>query len=97
MRKYFAIFTVLLIGAVCLADPSPSPSASAVVVGAAGQTLFQTIVAWIMAHQIVVGGFLAAALDFAFALVPSWKSNGVLHWLYLFFRKKAGLPDLPPA
>ncbi len=41
------------------------------------------VVAWILAHSVLVSGAVVALLDFAFALVPSWDSNGILHWVYL--------------
>lgn len=43
----------------------------------------QAIISWLMAHQSVLYGARVALLDFLFAMVPSWKSNGLLHWLYL--------------
>ena len=50
------------------------------------------IIAWVMAHQFILAGFVAAALDLVFALVPSWESNGVLHWIYLQVKKLFPLP-----
>jgi hypothetical protein len=41
------------------------------------------IITWLTSHQAVLFGFGVALLDFLFALVPSWKSNGILHWIYL--------------
>lgn len=87
MKALLLLF--ILSASVCLADPSPSPVAVSSPTGAIG------IWDWIMAHQVIVGGFLAAVLDFVFALNPNAASNGVLHWIYLLVRKLAGLP--PPA
>ncbi len=92
MRTIILVIAVAF-ASVCLADPSPSPIPTQGI----PSSLFSTVWAWIMGHQIILGGFLAGAFDFIFALNPKWKSNGVIHWLYLFARKKAGLPDLPVA
>jgi len=37
------------------------------------------IIAWVMAHQLILVGAIVAVMDLIFALVPSWESNGVLH------------------
>lgn len=55
----------------------------------------QALISWVMAHQAIVSGLLVGILDFVFAIVPSWASNGVLHWIYLQVAKLAG--KAPPA
>lgn len=42
-------------------------------------------------HQAVLAAFAVALLDLLFAIKPDWKSNGVLHALYVKFGPK------PPA
>ena len=93
MRSLILILSVLFVSSVGLADPSASPLPLGAV---AGPSLIQIATAWVMAHQVIVGGFLAASLDLVFALNEKWKSNGTLHWLYLFARSKAGM-DAPAA
>lgn len=50
------------------------------------------MLAWIMEHQAVLAVLALAILDFVFAVSPSFKSNGVIHWLYLFLGGKATPP-----
>lgn len=50
---------------------------------------------WLLAHQAVLGGFVASLLDLVFALVPSWAANGWLHWIYLQAKKLGS--SAPPA
>jgi len=52
---------------------------------------------WVLAHQLILGGFVSAALDLVFALVPSWESNGVLHWIYLQVKKLTSSAPPPAA
>jgi hypothetical protein len=49
------------------------------------------VVNWLIAHQLVLGGFIIAILDFIFALKPDWESNGILHSIYIFI-KNLGKP-----
>lgn len=55
----------------------------------------QVIIDWVIAHQAVVAGAVVGILDLIFALVPSWASQGLLHWVYLQVAKLAG--KAPPA
>lgn len=41
------------------------------------------IIAWVIAHQVVLAVAAVGLLDLVFALVPSWQSNGILHFIYL--------------
>lgn len=43
---------------------------------------------WITSHSTLLMGLGVALLDFAFALVPSIKSNGIAHAIYLFLGGK---------
>lgn len=46
---------------------------------------------FILDHQTLLAGLTVAVFDLAFALNPSWASNGVLHWVYVAIKKdKAG-------
>lgn len=55
----------------------------------------QALIDWIVAHQAVVSGAVVGILDLVFALVPSWASQGLLHFVYLQLAKLAG--KAPPA
>lgn len=50
----------------------------------------ETIITWFMAHQVVMGAAVIGALDFVFAIVPSWESNGILHFIYVQAKKLVG-------
>ncbi len=52
-----------------------------------------SVISWILAHQGLVAGVLVSILDLVFALVPSWESNGLLHW---FFLQIQGIANSPP-
>ena len=45
------------------------------------------IIAWIAAHEVLLAGAVVGILDLVFALVPSWQSNGLLHWVYVMLKK----------
>lgn len=45
--------------------------------------MIATIIAFITSHLAVFSAFGIALLDLLFALIPSWTSNGVLHWIYI--------------
>lgn len=45
------------------------------------------IIDWVMSHQIVIVSAVIAVADLVFALVPSWQSNGLLHWVYMMLKK----------
>lgn len=49
--------------------------------------LLMQLWAWLMSHQVVLGGLVVGVLDFLFVLKPDWASNGLLHWLYLLGQK----------
>jgi len=44
----------------------------------------QGVIDFILANQLVLAGLLVAVLDLLFALNSKWKSNGILHSLYVF-------------
>lgn len=46
----------------------------------------QVIIDWILAHAVVLTILAVALLDFIFALVPSWESNGIVHFIYLWLK-----------
>jgi len=43
----------------------------------------QSIIDFVLAHKVAMASVGVAVLDFVFALMPSWQSNGVIHWVYL--------------
>ena len=48
------------------------------------------IIQWIIANQALCAGVAVAVIDLIWALVPSLKSNGILHSVYDFlFTKKS--------
>lgn len=46
------------------------------------------IIAFIVAHQVVLAALGAALLDLIFALNPAAASNGMLHWVWLWLTGK---------
>ena len=40
------------------------------------------LITWLSAHQAIEAALGIAIIDLIFALKPSWKSNGVFHWVY---------------
>lgn len=46
----------------------------------------QPIIAWIMAHIVVMAALAVACMDLLFALVPTWEANGILHFIYLWLK-----------
>jgi hypothetical protein len=48
----------------------------------------QGVLDWLMSNQVIVVAVCVALLDLIFALVPSWKSNGVLHFIYNALKPK---------
>lgn len=49
----------------------------------------QSVITFVQAHQVVLAAGGIAFLDFLFAVNPSWKSSGVLHWVYIALGGKA--------
>jgi hypothetical protein len=47
--------------------------------------------AWLMAHQAVLGGLVVALIDVIMAVSPGFAASGVLHQIYVFCGGKAGL------
>lgn len=45
---------------------------------------------WVAAHQGAVAGAIVAVIDLAMALVPSWASNGILHFFLVQAQKLQG-------
>lgn len=41
---------------------------------------------------MAITALVASGLDFVFAIKPEWKSNGLLHFLYLQVTKKTDAP-----
>ena len=54
----------------------------------------EQIVSWAMSHQMIIGAAIVGLLDLVFALVPSWQSNGILHWIFVM-AKKLNAPNDP--
>jgi hypothetical protein len=89
------IFLLTILGISALAQVAPSPVASVAPVAAAAPSVLSGLVAWLVAHEVVVSGLVVGLLDFLFALVPSWQSNGILHWVFLQAQNLSG--QKPPA
>lgn len=45
------------------------------------------LIQWLIDHQIVLGAMIVGILDFLFAVSPALAGNGVLHQIYVFFKK----------
>lgn len=45
----------------------------------------QGVIDFVMQHSVVMAGVFVAILDFIFAMKSEWKSNGILHSVYVFF------------
>ncbi len=46
----------------------------------------QTVIDFVLGHQVVLAGMIVAILDLLFALIPGIKSNGILHAAYNFVK-----------
>jgi hypothetical protein len=57
------------------------------------------LISWIMGHQALVAGAVVGILDLVFALVPSWASNGILHFILMQLQAigKSNPPSAPSA
>lgn len=55
----------------------------------------EAAIAWVLAHQGILGALVVGLLDLIFAVIPSWQSNGILHWVLVMAKKIAG--KNPPA
>jgi len=85
MKKIISLFTLMLVlfAVVCFgADVAP--------VAAPATNTFNDVLAWFLAHQVVLGAMLIGILDFIFSINPQWKSNSVGHLIYLFAQKLTG-------
>ena len=51
---------------------------------------------FIIGHEGIFAGLGVALLDLVFALNDKWKSNGVLHWIYVQLQALVQKPQ-PPA
>ena len=40
-------------------------------------------VKFVLDHQTVIMALGVAVLDLAFSINPQWRSNGVLHWVFI--------------
>lgn len=49
-----------------------------------------SIISFITDHRFVIGGLVAAIIDFAVAINPKVDSNGVIHFIYLLAQKAMG-------
>lgn len=45
---------------------------------------------FVLAHQVVFAALGVAVLDLVFAINPKAESNGVLHWVFVALKGKAG-------
>jgi len=75
----FAVMLCLWCGAVCFGAEAVIPAVESSV---APVNAFTSAIAWMQGNQVIVGIFIAAILDFIFAINPEWKSNGALHFIY---------------
>jgi hypothetical protein len=46
--------------------------------------VINSIINFVLAHQVVLAGIVVAVLDFAFAMKKGLDANGILHAIYLF-------------
>lgn len=46
----------------------------------------QSIIAFILAHQVLFAALIVAILDFVIALIPGVDSNGIFHMVYLWIK-----------
>ena len=103
MKKFSSYLALMLcftlaLAAICLAaDPAAVVAVPAAPV--ATESWFMTVLPWLSANQVIVGMLLIGILDFIFAINPEWKSNGVLHVLYVLLQKRTATVDrpVPPA
>lgn len=93
--KYLSIILMFLlfsvIGAAQAASGTPAATPAAAASGLGG------IISWIMAHQVVIGGFIVGVLDLLFALNPNTQApDGLLHALYMFAKNLKGKDNSVP-
>jgi hypothetical protein len=55
----------------------------------------QALIQWVLNHEAALGVAGVAVLDLIFALVPSWQSNGILHFVLVQLQKLAGHQEPP--
>ena len=79
---------MLLICAVIAVIAVAVGAADTVVPAVPTATTFGTVMAWVIEHQVIIGGLLVAVLDFIFSINPEWKANSILHAVYLFAQGK---------
>ncbi len=54
----------------------------------------QTVIDWVLAHQLILSGLIVAVLDFIFAIIPTLQGNGILHSLYMLVKNITAKNDL---
>lgn len=52
-----------------------------------------SVLAWVVAHEVVLASAVVAVLDLVFALNPNSSSNGILHWIYVQLQSLLGKPS----
>lgn len=52
--------------------------------------IMQSVIDFMIQHSVVFAGLGVAILDFIFAIKSDWKSNGILHSIYVFFANMLG-------
>ncbi len=52
----------------------------------------QSVIDFLLAHQVVLAALIVGILDLVIALVPTVESNGIFHMIYLFFKGKKTPP-----
>lgn len=85
MKRIIALALIIVLTAIA-AVAGTEPVAPSV----AAASIFQSVITWMQANQVVVGLLIAAVLDFIFAINPEWKSNGALHFIYTIAKGKSG-------
>lgn len=83
MRKFIVFAILMLVSVAAVAFGADVVAVASAPVPAAANT-FNDVMVWIVGHQVVLGMLIVAILDFIFSINPEWKSNSILHMLYLF-------------
>src|ERR1035437_715823 len=87
-RIVLFVLCLLVVTAVCFGADVVVPVAPVVAVPVT--STFNNVLAWFLAHQVVLGALLIGILDFIFSINPQWKSNSVGHLFYLLAQKMSG-------
>lgn len=48
----------------------------------------KAVLDFVLAHKEILVGAGVGVLDFVFAMKSGWKTNGLLHWLYVTLANK---------